>query len=176
MWTKIIQTELNTSFQIRTVGSDVICLYKTTELWPWLLLTKFKQETGWIVHFYGFHNQKNFLNHSGLIFSKGRNKSPQSTRLAFLLCDSHHSPPLTLNRKSDFLWLSYAAPTVWGERQWNGRVLLVLILMSVPKFKFIKHTSNLMSVTYLDDTQSTLGSWCQFLNIQPFEWPPHPFL
>lgn len=28
------QTELNISVHIRMVGSDVTCLYKTTELWP----------------------------------------------------------------------------------------------------------------------------------------------
>lgn len=93
-----------------------------------------------------------------------------------------------LNHIGASLWLSHAAPSLRGKRECNGLrmkmakvcLLLAFMPMSAPKFKIIKHTSNLMNVTYLDYTQSTLGirreNRDQFLNIQLSEWSPKPLL
>lgn len=89
--------ELNTSFQIRTVRSDVTCLYETTKLWPWLLLTKFNKEIDWTSWFCVSQLEKFSKSHKSHSFYS---KVPQNVSLAFLFCNPHHSSPLTMKPSS----------------------------------------------------------------------------
>lgn len=89
--------ELNTSFQIRTVRSDVTCLYETTKLWPSLLLTKFNKEIDWTSWFCVSQLEKfckSLKSHS--FYSK----VAQNVNLAFLFCNPHHSSSLTMKPSS----------------------------------------------------------------------------